>query len=95
VLLNPHLSNRRNAQWQVSGIEQPLPLFEGIHTHEPTVMLPKQNEGENIVSDYASHGLSLRRHPVALLRSRLQQGRVSTAEQLWSIRNGAIAAWLV
>ncbi len=83
--------DRHNAQWQVSGVEQPLPLLAGVDQPEPAVMLPKPKEGQNIVADYASHGLSLRRHPLALLRPRLQQGRVSSAEQLWSIRNGAIA----
>lgn len=83
--------DRHNAQWQVSGIEPHRPLFEGVSHHEPTVMLPIPKEHENIIADYASHGLSLRRHPLALLRPRLQQQRISTAQQLWSIRDGAIA----
>jgi error-prone DNA polymerase len=38
---------------------------------EPTLRLPPPGEGEDIVADYASLGLTLGRHPLALLRSRL------------------------
>ena len=83
--------DRHRAQWQVSGVEQALPLFPEQSPDTTAVMLPKANEGENIIADYASSGVSLRRHPVALLRPRLNRERVRTAQQLWSVRNGAIA----
>ncbi len=83
--------DRHRAQWQVSGIEAPLPLFTHAAQPEPMVMLPKPGEGQNIIADYASNGLSLRRHPLALLRPRLNQRRVRSATELWSLRNGAVA----
>ncbi len=82
--------DRHRAQWQVSGVEKRLPLFERAEP-EVDVMLPKPTEGQNIVADYASSRLSLRRHPVALLRERFNQRRVSTAQDLWQVRNGAVA----
>lgn len=83
--------DRYRAQWQVSGMEEPLPLFQEHDTEKTEVMLPKPGERENIIADYASSGVSLRRHPVALLRSRLDKKRVHTAQTLWSVRNGAVA----
>jgi error-prone DNA polymerase len=38
---------------------------------EPALRLPPPGEGEDIVADYASLGLTLGRHPLALLRPRL------------------------
>ncbi len=83
--------DRYRAQWQVSGVEEPLPLFQH-HTPDTTeVMLPKPSERENIIEDYTSSGVSLRRHPVALLRSRLAKEHIHTTQALWSVRNGAVA----
>lgn len=87
-----HLSgDRHRSQWQVSGLEKPLPLFQQSSMEEMEVMLPRPSEGQNIIADYASSGVSLRRHPVALLRAHLNGARIRTAQELWSIRNGAIA----
>jgi error-prone DNA polymerase len=83
--------DRYRAQWQVSGVEEPLPLLQEQDIEKTEVMLPKPGERENIIADYASSGLSLRRHPLALLRSRLAKKRVHTAQALWSVRNGAVA----
>jgi DNA-directed DNA polymerase III PolC len=66
--------NRREALWHakaVKGIE-PLPLFanelEGEGLDELPVTLPEMTEGENVVEDYVSMRLTLRSHPMALLR---------------------------
>jgi error-prone DNA polymerase len=50
--------------------------------------LPPAPEGEEIVGDYLSLGLSLRRHPLALLRPRLARMRLSSAEELRSLPSG-------
>ncbi|MDM0116404.1 hypothetical protein QTI66_30105 [Variovorax sp. J22R133] len=39
-------------------------------------------EGTDIVDDYASMGLTLRRHPLALLRPKLARWRIRTTEDL-------------
>ena len=65
---------RRNALWQVKAIrgQIPLPLFndpiEGEGITEPTVSLPTMHLGEEMVEDYVSMRLSLRAHPMELLR---------------------------
>ncbi|MEX0582546.1 MAG: error-prone DNA polymerase, partial [Sneathiella sp.] len=66
--------DRREALWQASGIkgEKPLPLFSYAREDEqgldPEVTLPEIHTGENILQDYRSLRLSLRNHPLKLLR---------------------------
>jgi error-prone DNA polymerase len=51
------------------------------------VLLPVASEGQNIVGDYTSTGFSLRRHPVALFRTHLNNFNVSRADELPNIDN--------
>jgi len=68
---------RRDALWQVRAIrgQAPLPLFndpiDGENIHEPHVALPPMHLGEEVVEDYVSMRLSLRAHPMELLRPTL------------------------
>ena len=56
----------------MSGVERPLPLLPAASVaEEGTPLLRAPLEGQHIVADYGSIGLSLRRHPLALLRERL------------------------
>lgn len=65
-----------------------LPLESSWPEAEVEVMLPRPSEAQDIVADYNSTGLTLRRHPMALLRERLQQYAVVTAGRLPGLRNG-------
>jgi len=86
--------NRHLAFWEVAGTERPLPLEAAlIHSpqqeaHEPTPLLRTPTEGERIVADYASIGLTLGRHPLALLRESLQAKRLLTARDLNGMTHG-------
>jgi error-prone DNA polymerase len=51
-------------------------------------MLTRPSEGEDIVADYSSTGLTLRRHPLALLRERLKAQGIVGAARLWQLPNG-------
>jgi error-prone DNA polymerase len=87
--------NRHQAGWQVAAVEPQLPLFAGLppeldrHPPEPLPLLPNPSEGETIVADYASLGLSLGRHPLALLRGHLNRRRLLPAEQVRRLPHGA------
>ncbi|MEQ8897564.1 MAG: error-prone DNA polymerase [Roseovarius sp.] len=65
---------RREALWEASALagDKPLPLFagdmEGEAIYEPTAHLPQMTLGEEVVEDYVATRLSLKAHPVALLR---------------------------
>ncbi len=82
--------NRHQAGWQVAGVEPQLPLFAGLPAGvpEPVPLLPSPSEGETIVADYASLGLSLGRHPLALLRGHLNRRRLLPAEQVRRLPHG-------
>jgi error-prone DNA polymerase len=60
-------------------------------------MLPVPTEGEGIVADYASVGLTLQRHPLALLRQHLQRRGVVQAQQVqeWPDRERVHTAGIV
>ena len=68
---------RRDALWQVKAIhgQKPLPLFndpiDGEVIHEPQVHLPAMHLGEEVVEDYVATRLTLRAHPMELLRPSL------------------------
>jgi error-prone DNA polymerase len=79
--------DRHRAYWQVAGIENNIPIFETPYFTEAEAMLSKPNEGQNIVADYATTGLTLGRHPLALLRDRLSKRYIRKAEELWELPN--------
>jgi error-prone DNA polymerase len=89
--------HRRAALWAAAGMEAPAPLLREAPIREPSPQLPLMTEGEAIVADYASLGLTLGRHPVALLRPRLARQRMRTAAELGAARHGSLvrAAGLV
>ncbi|MGB5721638.1 MAG: error-prone DNA polymerase, partial [Woeseiaceae bacterium] len=86
--LRPLSGDRFRARWAVAGAEQPLPLFSSIERYEATPLLRKPTEGQNVVADYQSLGLTLERHPVCLLRRHLDRYRYVSAEQLPDIKTG-------
>jgi error-prone DNA polymerase len=81
--------HRRLAHWAAAGAARGAPL--DVTGMEPLPRLPAPREGEDIVADYASLGLTLGRHPLALLRSRLQKLRITTAGELTRLPQGAVA----
>jgi len=81
--------HRHQARWVTAGVEATLPLFESASGAEALPMLRKPTEGQDIVADYHSTGLTLRRHPLALLRARFAAQGMLSAEQLRASRNDA------
>jgi len=69
--------SRREALWEAKALtaDKPLPLFagdiDGEAIDEPAAHLPRMTLGEEVVEDYVSMRLTLRAHPLALLRPRL------------------------
>ncbi|MGI9247777.1 MAG: OB-fold nucleic acid binding domain-containing protein, partial [Woeseiaceae bacterium] len=80
--------DRYKARWAVSGVEKPMPLFPSMNRYEATPLLRKPTEGQSIVADYQSTGLTLERHPMCLLRPHLDRYRYVSAQQLPGIGNG-------
>ena len=89
--------DRRQAAWAIGSLARagPLPLFDppagaGPPRSEPA--LPAMSAGEQVVADYRTTGLSLKRHPAALLRERLERRGVRPARELEELSAGARVA---
>lgn len=80
--------DRHRARWAVAGAEKPLPLLQSLDRYEAAPLLKKPTEGQNIVADYQSTGLTLERHPMCLLRHHLDRYDYATAERLPGLSNG-------
>ncbi|QJU59353.1 error-prone DNA polymerase [Sphingomonas sp. AP4-R1] len=90
--------DRRQALWKVRGLgEAPLPLFAAADARakawsaeaiEDAVNLRPLTEGREVVEDYRTIQLSLRRHPLAFLRDDLRRRGVASAADLEHIRDG-------
>ncbi|MER8399656.1 error-prone DNA polymerase [Mesorhizobium sp. M1348] len=89
--------NRRDALWAVRALDgksaaEKLPLFDQpairLRDLEPETRLPTMPLGEHVVHDYRSLGLSLKAHPVAFLRERLDRSGVTPNARLGQVRDG-------
>jgi len=93
--LGPLAGHRRRQWWAAAGQDRPRALLADAPVRETEAeqpALPPAPEGEAIVLDYASTGLTLRRHPVALLRERIARRGGRSAAELAQLRNGR-SAW--
>jgi error-prone DNA polymerase len=83
--------HRHRAVWQVTGVERALPLLPAATAIDEGIpLLRAPREGQDIVADYGSLGLTLRRHPLALLRDKLQRRGVLPTQELWGQPNGKL-----
>jgi error-prone DNA polymerase len=80
--------HRRLAHWEVAGIERATPVLGDYPIDESLPQLAPPGEAEELVADYASLGLTLGRHPLALLRPRLARMRLATAAELRGYAHG-------
>jgi error-prone DNA polymerase len=86
--------SRRAALWGAKAIEDDdLPLLRSMPLigeqpliQEPAVALPEQTAGQSVVQDYASVGLTLRSHPLGLLRPALRAEGYDDTRRLHTIR---------
>ena len=82
--------HRRQQMWDATAQRRAPGLLKGVPIHEEALALPAAPEGEEIVGDYASMRLTLRRHPLALLRPRLARMNLLSAEQLRAMPSGRV-----
>ncbi len=79
---------RHQAHWAQQGLEPHRPGMP-LRSTRDSANLPASSEGQNLVADYASLGLTLRRHPLALLRRpHLQRLHTLTAQQWNQLAHG-------
>jgi error-prone DNA polymerase len=80
--------DRRAALWHALASAETPPLFETVEQEEPSVHLPKLTQAEEVVADYRMTGLSLKRHPMSLVRRHLDHARIVPAAKLCEVQNG-------
>lgn len=83
--------HRRQQMWEAAAQWRAPALLEQVPVDEAPLALPEAPEGEEILFDYTATGLTLRRHPLALLRERLTRWRLLTARQLYALPHGRVA----
>jgi error-prone DNA polymerase len=71
--------NLYRARWDSAGAERPAPVLEAAMVREERVELRAPSLREDVLTDYATLGLSLTAHPLALVRKELLRRRVSPA----------------
>ncbi|THD44487.1 MAG: DNA polymerase III subunit alpha [Bradyrhizobium sp.] len=89
--------DRREALWAVRGLgrvgdQDDLPLFalsRPAREAEPDAKLPPMPLGAHVVEDYRRLSLSLKAHPVAFMRARLDARGVQRSSALASLKSGA------
>jgi len=88
--------DRRKALWEVSALQDiPVELFKGQPSGtalETQVELPLMGQGEHVVQDYATVGLSLKAHPLSFVRDQLDMLRIRSCH---AINNEATEGQLV
>ena len=82
--------HRRQQVWDASALKPAPELLQGVPVNEEPLALPAASEGEEVVFDYAALGLTLRSHPLLLLRQQLVKMRLLTAAQMQGCTSGKL-----
>ncbi|CAM5496331.1 error-prone DNA polymerase [Alcaligenes] [Alcaligenes phenolicus] len=89
--LAPLAGHRRQALWQAVAGAPDKGMLQRAVIAEDAVVLPAPSEADDIVGDYRSLGLTLGRHPVALLRPVLAKMRFLPADVLNTFADRQVA----
>lgn len=82
--------HRRQQVWDASALKPAPELLQGIPIEEDALAMPAALEGEEVVLDYAALGLTLRAHPLRLLRGQLSTRKLLTAQQMHDYPSGRL-----
>jgi error-prone DNA polymerase len=73
---------RRAALWKVLATGEELPLFAGLDDEADLPSLPEQSPEQHVIADYQAIGLSLKAHPIGLIRPDLDRMNVLSAVRI-------------
>ena len=82
--------HRRQQVWDAAAQQSAPGLLRAVPVAEDALILPAASEGDEVIFDYAALGLTLRRHPLSLLRAQLSKMRMLTAAQLRDSPSGRL-----
>jgi len=80
--------HRRQQVWQASALRRAPELLHDAVVEEEFLELPAALEGEEVVHDYETVGLTLRSHPLLLLRPELNKRKLARAVDLDAVPGG-------
>ena len=81
---------RREALWEISALHgRPVGMFKTqAPQHDPKITLPPLSKMEQVIQDYGTTALSLKAHPVSLIRDQLNRLRITPTGSLAGMKNG-------
>jgi len=82
--------HRREQVWEAAALHATPEILHDAPIDEEVLELPAAREGEEVLWDYASTGLTLRSHPLKLLRPRLDKYKLKTSADLRRVRDGTL-----
>ena len=85
--------HRRQQVWDASALRVPPKLLRDAPINEGLLELPAATEGQEVVVDYGTIGLSLRSHPLKLLRPQLTKRRLMSAAELRELPDGRVVRY--
>ena len=85
--------HRRQQVWDASALRSTPLLLRDAPVNEDLLELQAAPEGEEVVWDYAALGLTLRSHPLALLRPLLVKRRLMSALELRDLPDGCMVRY--
>jgi len=80
--------HRHEAHWRALGVERLPGLIAGLSAREAPAALPEPTESQNVFADYRHLGLTIGRHPLALLRPRLARRGLRSSSELSLLPDG-------
>ncbi len=80
--------NRHQARWQAAAVKPYLALLKEAEMEQDDLLTPEPTVAKDMLDDYATTGLSLRPHPMALLRSQYPFNRCKKYSELEYLRHG-------
>lgn len=80
--------NRHESRWQAAAIKPHISLLENSEHQQDLLTMPAPSLEKDMTDDYQSLGLSLRAHPMALLRNQPPFNRCKTYRELASVGHG-------
>jgi error-prone DNA polymerase len=86
--LNALSAHRHEAHWRALGVERLPGLIAGLSAREAPAALPEPTESQNILADYRHLGLTVGRHPLALLRPKLSRRGFHSSSDLQQLPDG-------
>ena len=82
--------HRRQQVWDAAALRPAPGLLRGVPVDEDALQLSAAAEGEEVVFDYAALGLTLRSHPLSILRPLLSKKKLLSAAQMRDLPGGRL-----